>query len=98
MILACHDAIETVSTQIAGFSEVLRSDNFIAISAIALGGVIAIAWIIGGTIDSVAKARAREQTKRELAAYVAEGTLDPDKAVAIINAGRVRPDRTCAES
>jgi hypothetical protein len=32
--------------------------------------------------------RNREATKRELAAYVAEGSLDPDKAVAMINAGR----------
>jgi len=30
----------------------------------------------------------REATKRELAAYVAEGTLDADKAVALIEADR----------
>ena len=44
--------------------------------------------IVGGFASVVMKTRAREQTKRELAAYVAEGTLDPDKAVALINAGR----------
>ncbi len=33
------------------------------------------------------KARAKEASRRELAAYVAEGTIDPDKAVAMLNAG-----------
>lgn len=53
------------------------------------GGIgIALVAIIGGMIKHMVVSRAREQTKRELAAYVAEGSIDPDKAVEIINAGR----------
>ena len=34
-----------------------------------------------------AKAKAREESRREIAAYVAEGTISPDDAVRLINAG-----------
>ena len=56
-----------------------------------VGGVIAIVAIVFGTvaaaISSVAKSRDRERSRRELAAYVAEGTLDPDKAIEMLKAG-----------
>ncbi len=56
-----------------------------------VGGAIAIVAIVfgaaAGTISSVAKSRERERSRRELAAYVAEGTLDPDKAIEMLKAG-----------
>ncbi len=56
-----------------------------------VGGVIAIVAIvfgsIAGTISSVAKSRERERSRRELAAYVAEGSIDPDKAAELLRAG-----------
>ena len=67
---------------------IMKEDILIPVLAIGGGMLIAIIAIITSTIRSVAVTRAREQTKRELAAYVAEGSLDPDKAVAMINAGR----------
>ncbi len=69
------------------FGEFVRTDNFIALVAITLGCSIGAICIVSGTIGSILKTRAKETTKRELAAYVAEGTLDPDKAVAMLNAG-----------
>lgn len=68
--------------------ELISSETIIPILALGMGGLIAIVAIISCTIRTVAVGRAKEQTKRELAAYVAEGTLDADKAVAMINAGR----------
>lgn len=59
----------------------------IPIVAIVFGTLIALVSIVINGIRSIMVGRAREQTRRELAAYVAEGTLDPDKAVAIIQAG-----------
>lgn len=61
-----------------------------AIPIIAIGGglVVAVVAIITGTIKSIATTRSREQTKREVAAYVAEGTIRPEDAERIINAGR----------
>jgi hypothetical protein len=49
---------------------------------------VIIVWIVVGYTSSTAKARAREESRREIAAYVAEGTISPDDAVRLINAGR----------
>ncbi len=69
------------------FSEMLRSGTIIPVLAIALGCGVGVVGIVGGTLGGIMKTRAKEMTKRELAAYVAEGTLDPDKAVMMLNAG-----------
>lgn len=52
-----------------------------------IGGSVAIVALAGSAIKSVLSTRARERTKREIAAYVAEGTIDPDKAIAMLKAG-----------
>ena len=70
------------------FQDLLREDNFLAIVAISMGCLTGMVAIVGCLVGGVMRARAREATKRELAAYVTEGTLDPDTAVAMINAGR----------
>ncbi len=80
-ILACGD-----------FGEFVRTDNFIALVAITFGCSIGVVGIVAGTIGGILKTRAKEMTKRELAAYVAEGSLDADKAVMMLNAGRSRCD------
>ena len=72
------------------FGDFAQSDNFIAVLAITLGSMMGLTGIIGGTIGGVMKTRAKEMTKRELAAYVAEGSLDADKAVMMLNAGMPR--------
>ena len=38
-------------------------------------------------MPGVVKTRARENTRREMAAYVAEGTIKPDEAIALLNSG-----------
>jgi len=69
------------------FGDLLQSGMIIPVMAIALGCGVAMVGIVGGTLGGIMKTRAKEMTKRELAAYVAEGTLDPDKAVMMLNAG-----------
>jgi hypothetical protein len=68
----------------------MQSEEFIVATAITLGSLVGVVGIVGGTVCSVVRGRAREQTKREISAYVAEGSLDPDKAVAMLNAGRTK--------
>jgi hypothetical protein len=51
-----------------------------------VGGSIAIVGIVAGSITSIVVNRGREKTRREIAAYVAEGTIDPDKAVEMLKA------------
>jgi hypothetical protein len=57
-----------------------------------VGGAVGIVAIVAGSITSITVNRARERTKREIAAYVAEGSLDPDKAVAMLKAGGEKND------
>ena len=69
------------------FDGLLHSANIIPIIAIVTGCSVGVIAIICGTISGVAKSRASEATKREIAAYVAEGSIDPDKAIAMLKAG-----------
>ena len=75
--LACGDFLT------AFFDEV----ELLPLVAVVFASLIGLVGIIGGLTAGIMKTRAKEQTKRELAAYVAEGTLDADKAVAMLNAG-----------
>lgn len=65
----------------------IPQDDVIAAIAITVGGLIAIVAIAGGILRAIFSTRAREQTKRELAAYVAEGSVNPDDAVRLLAAG-----------
>ena len=69
------------------FADFAGTDHFIAIIAITFGAILGGLGILGGTVTTIVKTRAKELTKRELAAYVAEGTIDPDKAILMLNAG-----------
>ncbi len=71
--------------------DVIRSPFSIPLAAIIFG---CAGWMVCGISCAVSKvlvARGQERTRRELAAYVAEGTLHPDQAVAMLNAGRSKP-------
>ncbi len=47
-------------------------------------GTVAVVWIIAAAIHYTMKARYQEQTKREIAAYVAEGSIAPDDAARLL--------------
>jgi hypothetical protein len=49
-----------------------------------IAGTVAVVAILAGTISSVLNTRQREATRREVAAYVASGSIDKDTAVAIL--------------
>ena len=51
-------------------------------------GTVGVVGIVFGSVTKIVVSKGRERTRRELAAYVAEGTIEPDKAVAMLEAGR----------
>jgi len=51
-----------------------------------MGGV-AIVAILSGTITTAIKSSARERSRREIAAYIAEGSMTPDQGERILDAG-----------
>lgn len=44
--------------------------------------------IVMGTVRRTAETRQREQSRREIAAYVAEGAMSPEEGERLLNAGR----------
>lgn len=70
-------------------------ENLIGLVAVTGGLGVAFIWVLAATYESIQKTRQREQTKRELAAYVAEGSMTPEDAAAILAAGKPGKNRGC---
>lgn len=87
MSAASINLLAQVTTFEEAMIKLVDEDILIPLVAIVLGCLIAIIAIIFTMTRNMVVGRAREATKRELAAYVAEGTMTPDQAVAIIKAG-----------
>ena len=62
------------------------------VPVIALGTIVAVIAIVAGSATKIVRSQGRERTRRELAAYVAEGTLDADKAIEMLKAGEKAGD------
>lgn len=58
----------------------------IPIAAILVGGVIAVVSILGAYVTSQTRTKEREQSRREIAAYVAEGSMSPDEGERLLRA------------
>lgn len=70
----------------------------IPLAAILGGAIIALVSVISGAISASAKTKQREQTRREVAAYVAEGSMTPEEAERILKAGRAEKKSGCGGS
>jgi hypothetical protein len=68
----------------------LGMNEDVAVMAIifGVGGAVAVIAIVFDTMQKVTVTRQREITKREVAAYVAEGSMTPEDAERIIKAGK----------
>lgn len=51
-----------------------------------VGGTIAIVAILSGVIGGTIKSVARERTRREIAAYIAEGSMTPEQGEKLMKA------------
>lgn len=61
--------------------------------AMGMSATIAVVWLVVSMVRAVVRTTTRERTKREIAAYVAEGSITPDQAERIIAAGEKLPTR-----
>jgi len=74
----------------------LAFDNgLIPVIAIVGGVAVAIIAIVFGNVASMVQTRNREETKRELAAYVAEGSITPDDAERILKSDAPKNGGCC---
>ena len=67
--------------------------NHDTIKIILIAGV-AVVWIMTATITKLMRGLSRERTRREIAAYVAEGTMTVEQGERIIVAGKRREETT----
>ncbi len=68
---------------------VIHSEDFIVIAAIVFGTTMCTI-VVGMAINAwrkVSETRSREESRREVAAYVAEGSITPIEAERILRAG-----------
>jgi len=68
--------------------KLIEKDTIIPALAIVFGCTAGIVAIVFTTLAGVAKSKAREATRREIAAYVAEGSIAPQDAVALLDAAK----------
>ncbi len=59
-----------------------------------VGGAVFVVWIIMATVQGMVKRSAIEQSRREIAAYVAEGSLTPADAERLLTA---EPKNMCGD-
>ncbi len=78
--------------------DVMYGPFCIPLAAIIFGCAALMVCSIGSAVSKVLVGRGQERTRREFAAYVAEGTLHPDQAVAMLNAGRSKASSTDSEA
>ena len=71
----------------------MQEDDLIAIVAVGGGLTLGLVGIVGGMIKSIFNTRMRETTRREIAAYVAEGSMTQEEGERLLNAGP--RDRRC---
>src|SRR5262245_47538378 len=58
----------------------------IVLVGITASATVALTWIVMGILGSVLKSKHREETRREIAAYVAEGSISPQDGAALLSA------------
>lgn len=61
-------------------------DDLVPIIAIVSGCVIALVWIVVATISETIKSSNRERSRREIAAYIAEGSMTPEQGERLLKA------------
>lgn len=62
--------------------------DMVPVVAIVLGLSFAGLCVVVGAIKSVLMNRQREQSRRDIAAYIAEGSMSPDEGERLLKAGR----------
>lgn len=66
------------------------SGDLVKVIAVAGGILIALLAILMGSLKSISTSRARERTKREIAAYIAEGSItaaEGERLIAAVDSG-----------
>jgi D-arabinose 1-dehydrogenase-like Zn-dependent alcohol dehydrogenase len=78
----------TLASAASGILSTRIQGEWIAVLGIVGGVTLAMVSTVMAMIRSILVARAREQSRREIAAYVAEGSISAEDAARLLEAGR----------
>lgn len=79
----------------SAFDQLVEKDTIVPVVAILMGCVIAIVGIIAGACRRASQTRARERTRSEVAAYIAEGSMTAEEGERLLKAGAKDPVGGC---
>ncbi len=71
----------------------LADDDLVRILAVSIGGGIAVIAIVVSAIKNMVIARGQERSRREVAAYIAEGSMTPEEGERLLKAGMKKWER-----
>lgn len=83
--------IESLTSDIATLGRI--DGEIIPLALFLVGGVVAIIAIVAETVRKSLRTREREQSRREIAAYIAEGSMSPEDGVRLMAAGESAKNR-----
>jgi hypothetical protein len=72
-----NDVIQTI---------VENEDSLIPFIIFGVGGIVAVVAIVFGAIKRISINNEREKTRREIAAYIAEGSMTPEDGIQLLKA------------
>ncbi len=77
-----------IATEVGeALAELVQKDTIIPFVAIVMGCTIAIVSIIASAMRRASQTKARERTRSEVAAYIAEGSMTAEEGERLLNAG-----------
>ncbi len=69
--------------------------TIIPVLGILLGCSVAMIAIVAGAMRQASQTKAREKTRSEIAAYIAEGSMTPEEGERLLNAGAKNSGKGC---
>ncbi len=72
-------------------TKIIESDNVVWVGGLFLGLVAILSSAAKSIVDSVT----RERTRRDIAAYIAEGSMTPDQGEKLMAAGKPKAGGCC---
>ena len=64
-------------------AELLQNEDTLALLVM---GTIALTWIVSATVAGALKTSAKEKSRREIAAFIAEGSISPEQGERLMRA------------
>jgi len=72
-----------------------NSEDLIKLVAVGGGMIVAFIWIVTSAAAKATRTKETERTRREIAAYVAEGTISPEQGERMMRIAGSDPEDAC---